>query len=183
MATTPHGFSATEFTAIAARNGWLSLAPCITFYDTEPIIPFCASVHVSCKQLSPTNVLYIPDSHFPELTRKKRPSMARPQKRQRPDSLSRDHPSPKRIKHHPLSYPPEFWDRLSKQWLTHRALRELDRRNNTTEPNYPTVTAGGHCDIPRFVKEAGRDLARFARQGGPNLFDLRGVSLRRRRHS
>ena len=103
-------------------------------------------------------------------------SMARPQKRQQSDNLSRDHSL---LKHQYPSYPPEFWDNLSKQWLTRRALRELNRRNSTTQPSHPKATAGGHCaNIPKLVKESGRGLARFARQGGPNLFDLRGVSLR-----
>ena len=116
---------------------------------------------------------------MPELTQRECPFMARPQKRQWPDDLSRDNSLPKKIKHQPSSYPPEMWDNLSKQWLTHRALREHNQRNHTIKPNDPKITAQGHCDkILKFVKEAGRGRARFTRQGGLNLFDFRGVSLR-----
>ncbi|KAJ2895073.1 hypothetical protein MKZ38_006960 [Zalerion maritima] len=93
--------------------------------------------------------------------------MARPRKRQQADDLSRD-PPPKRIKsareHHSFNYPPKFWDNLSRVSLTPLALRELDRRNNTSRPLEPT-TRGRHCD----------DLARFARHGGPNLSGIRGL--------
>ncbi|KAK3337579.1 hypothetical protein B0T19DRAFT_455443 [Cercophora scortea] len=57
----------------------------------------------------------------------------------------------------------EFWDNLSKVWLTPRALRELDRRNDaqpTSKPPTPAVYT--------------RDLAQFARHGGPDLRHLRG---------
>ncbi|KAL6410310.1 hypothetical protein AUP68_06727 [Ilyonectria robusta] len=61
------------------------------------------------------------------------------------------------------NFPPGFWDELSKVFLTPRALREIDRRQNThprllfTPPEaYPT------------------DLARFARNGGPDLKHLQG---------
>ncbi|RKU46610.1 hypothetical protein DL546_006794 [Coniochaeta pulveracea] len=60
-------------------------------------------------------------------------------------------------------YPPEFWDRLSKISLTHRALEEHDRRVSLRHPPraFTTATTVG-------------DLARFARHGGPDLSDLRG---------
>ena len=103
--------------------------------------------------------------------------MARPQKRQRPDDLSRDRSLLKKTKNHHSSYSPKFWDNLSRQWLTRRAIKEHNRRNNTTEPSDLRAIRGGRCrEIPRLLKQAGRGLARFARQGGPNLFDLR-VSL------
>lgn len=96
--------------------------------------------------------------------------MARPQnrKRQHPDDLSQDpHPS-KKIKsrghYDSLNFSPEFWDNLSKVWLTPRALRELDRRNNIRLPTKPTT--------PEEVYS--KDLARYARHGGPDLQHLRG---------
>lgn len=66
----------------------------------------------------------------------------------------------------PSNFPPEFYDKLSKIWLTPRALRELDRRNGSLTPK-PTVRLGSRVPEP----------ARFARGGGPDLSDLRGVCL------
>lgn len=65
--------------------------------------------------------------------------------------------------------PSSFWDNLSRQWLTRRALREFDRR---------TVWPAGPVPPHRTGKE-NIDLAklkRFARHGGPSLGDIRGVS-------
>ncbi|PGH08893.1 hypothetical protein GX51_00950 [Blastomyces parvus] len=69
--------------------------------------------------------------------------------------------------------PPEvWWDRLSKVRLTRRALKELDRR-----------TAAGLRPPPRHlypperslnIREDWSRLKRFARHGGPDLYDLRG---------
>ncbi|CAJ2508694.1 Uu.00g137200.m01.CDS01 [Anthostomella pinea] len=92
-------------------------------------------------------------------------------KRQRADDgngAQGGHPC-KKIKsgrsHHRVSnFSPEFWDNLSKVWLTPRALRELDRRNSIRPP-MTTVT-------PEEVYS--KDLARFARHGGPDLRHLRG---------
>ena len=66
------------------------------------------------------------------------------------------------------NFAPEFWDNLSKVWLTPRALRELDRRNDAQPVPKPPAPA---------VHTA--DLARFARRGGPDLRHLRGVRLHR----
>lgn len=65
-------------------------------------------------------------------------------------------------------YPPEFYDRLSKVSLSRRALKELDRRTHTRRchPSPPVIRP--------------RDLAQFARHGGPDLRHLRGVSRRER---
>lgn len=72
------------------------------------------------------------------------------------------------------NFPPQFWDTLSKVWLTPRALRELDRRNDTRPP--ATEATAPISIIPT-------NLARFARRGGPDLCQLRGVRLLRRMHS
>ncbi|KAL2255946.1 hypothetical protein VTK26DRAFT_2446 [Humicola hyalothermophila] len=61
------------------------------------------------------------------------------------------------------NFPPEFWDNLSKVWLTRRTLRELDRRNSTRPALGPAAPAVYTTD-----------LARFARHGGPDLRHLRG---------
>lgn len=64
------------------------------------------------------------------------------------------------------NFTPAFWSRLSRAWLTPRALREHDRRNRTLPlPQRPSSPSDG------FVP----DLARFARAGGPDLSYLRGV--------
>lgn len=90
-------------------------------------------------------------------------------KRSRVDDCSQDNRQTKRHKsapgHRAAIFPPSFWDDLSKVWLTTRALRELDRRNKH-RPATPEASG-------RF---ATKDLARFARQGGPDLRRLRGVS-------
>lgn len=70
-------------------------------------------------------------------------------------------------------YPPEFYDTLSKISLTRRALKELNRRNRASRshPSLPLPSASAlSCTRPS------RDLGRFARHGGPDLRDLRGVS-------
>jgi hypothetical protein len=95
------------------------------------------------------------------------PLMARPQNRKRPraNELSQSNPPSKKAKlARESNFSPEFWDNLSKVWLTPRALRELDRRNKA-QPS------------PRFaVPELyATKLARFARHGGPDLRHLRGV--------
>lgn len=64
------------------------------------------------------------------------------------------------------NFVPRFWDNLSRVWLTQRALRELNRRNNA-------------CPLREITKPniCSKSLARFARHGGPDLCHLRGVSL------
>ena len=69
-------------------------------------------------------------------------------------------------RHRPSDVPPEFWDELSKVWVTRRALRELDRRNSTRPSPRPPSSAV--CTT---------DLARFARHGGSDLRHLRGVRV------
>ncbi|KAL8987849.1 MAG: hypothetical protein Q9177_002992 [Variospora cf. flavescens] len=65
-----------------------------------------------------------------------------------------------------------FWDNLSRQWLTRRALEELDRRTSELPLTGSTCRPRSHKAINRKFKLA--DLQRFARQGGPDLRDLRG---------
>jgi hypothetical protein len=64
--------------------------------------------------------------------------------------------------------PPEFWDNLSRVPLCRRALREFNRRTFqpiAAEPSAPSILGEGQAKI----------LKRFARHGGPNLRDIRGV--------
>ncbi|KAH8708369.1 hypothetical protein GQ44DRAFT_743207 [Phaeosphaeriaceae sp. PMI808] len=110
-------------------------------------------------------------------------------------------PSPKRqrLAHPARLHPaPEFWDNLSKLWLTERALRELDRRNDQASSPirfpYQRVTRSVLSQWKRKESNlrptkrasdtfssltAGHmyDLKRFARHGGPNINDLRGYRL------
>lgn len=65
--------------------------------------------------------------------------------------------------------PSSFWDNLSRQWLTRRALREFDRR--TVWPAVPVPPHRTGKESIDFAK-----LKRFARHGGPSLGDVRGVS-------
>jgi hypothetical protein len=71
-------------------------------------------------------------------------------------------------------YPPEFYDRLSTVSLNRRALKELDRRTRIrrSHPSPPPVDT--NVDTILFT-----DMAHFARHGGPDLRDLRGVSRHR----
>ncbi|OAA40001.1 hypothetical protein NOR_05995 [Metarhizium rileyi] len=61
------------------------------------------------------------------------------------------------------NFSPTFWDNLTKVWLTRRALRELDRRNNLS--GQPSERTG-------LVDVLPDDLARFSRHGGPDLRHL-----------
>jgi hypothetical protein len=147
----------------------------------------------------------INDCYMPELSLFN--SRKRQRTESRALHLSRtSQPQLKRSKlNHPItgSQPPSaFWDNLSKTWLTRGALRELNRRNNQSASSQPRspyrrarrpVTRNSlaelkrnrqviqsasdflhHCE-PRTLK----DIKRFARNGGPDLSDLKGVSITR----
>jgi len=82
--------------------------------------------------------------------------------------------SAKRQKRSADNYPPDVWDNLSKITLTRKALREFDRR--TRENRHPQA-ARVQETAPRLLRSAVRRLERFARNGGPDLSKLRGVSM------
>lgn len=74
--------------------------------------------------------------------------------------------------------PPQFWDNLSHIPLVKRALRELDRRNNTAQlreedPEFWRPSPGDPRQLGAGINH--RDIRRFSRTGGPDLIDLRGV--------
>ncbi|KAM0421261.1 hypothetical protein ACHAPT_010983 [Fusarium lateritium] len=71
----------------------------------------------------------------------------------------------------PWQYPPEFWDRLSTIPLIRTALEELDRRTSRRRPSYPPPPTQLSQDL---APATARELAQFARHGGPDLRDLRG---------
>jgi hypothetical protein len=86
------------------------------------------------------------------------------------DDQSESQPS-KRLKSSTKLHSAAFYDSLSKVWLTRRALKELDRR--TTQVNSPKRPASA---IQRVYREDTlKQIRRFARHGGPELRDLRGV--------
>ncbi|KIE01659.1 hypothetical protein MAJ_02464, partial [Metarhizium majus ARSEF 297] len=89
-------------------------------------------------------------------------------KRQRTDESSHqgNHPT----KEPSWQYPPEFWDRLSKIPLIHNAVEELERRT-CTRPSFPSPPTEPAQNV---TPAATRELARFARHGGPDLRDLQG---------
>lgn len=98
------------------------------------------------------------------------------QKRQSVEEPPRNNPPAKRVEtampNERDNYPPEFWDDLSRVWLTPRALRECDRRNRTPSASFTAPQV--HSTAPK-VHSA--ELAQFAKHGGPDLRDIRGVSL------
>lgn len=71
--------------------------------------------------------------------------------------------------------PPAFWDNLSEIWLTHNALRELDRRNKQATAD----VSPQHQFLRPVTRDVLKTIQRFARQGSPDLSELRGVSYLR----
>lgn len=71
-----------------------------------------------------------------------------------------------------------YWDSLSKLWLTRRALKELNRRNKQTASSVRTeiIRRSGRSEESATLENCSSPLKRFARHGGPDLRDLRGVS-------
>lgn len=120
----------------------------------------------------------IPNAALSSTTRTR--TRTRPQKRTREAELPsppRSNPTPEKPLKKQKTYhqardelhagtlrPPEFWDNLSHVPLVKSALRELDRR---------TVK---HVAAPRPIVSKPLDILRYARHGGPDLSDLRGVT-------
>lgn len=99
----------------------------------------------------------------------------------------------------PKSHPPRaFWDTVSKIWLTKDALRELNRRNRQSSSRKPRlqsprpfrpVTRHLYAELKSRVIQSASDFLRhcspktlndiklFARHGGPDLSDLKVVSM------
>lgn len=68
-----------------------------------------------------------------------------------------------------------YWDSLSKLWFTRRALKELNRRNRQAASPV-NIRRPDRSAEPATVENYSSQLKRFARQGGPDLRDLRGVN-------
>lgn len=67
-----------------------------------------------------------------------------------------------------------YWDSLSKLWFTRRALKELNRRNRQTA-NPTSIRRPDRTREPATLENSSSQIKRFARHGGPDLRDLRGV--------
>ncbi|KAI9671921.1 MAG: hypothetical protein M1817_002348 [Caeruleum heppii] len=112
--------------------------------------------------------------------------LAQASKKRRPNHFSDFHP------------PPAFWDNLSRIWLTTQALKELDRRNSHVTPSRSDLSTQSvrwpltQGTLPKWKIEPDRQLDEphfdflshcslehleaiklFARDGGPDLRDLR----------
>lgn len=79
-------------------------------------------------------------------------------------------PREKQRTRHPDIAPPAFWDNLSETHFTRNALRELDRRNALMQGNRPPPE-----HLFQFLPGEEMSVDRFARSGGPDLTNLRGV--------
>src|SRR5438105_4817025 len=85
------------------------------------------------------------------------------------DDSSKSQP-PKRQKPSIKLHSAEFYDSLSKVWLTRRALKELNRRTNqVNRPKRPASTT------QRVTRNTSNKIRTFAKDGGPDLRDIRGV--------
>ncbi|KAK3680722.1 hypothetical protein B0T22DRAFT_530482 [Podospora appendiculata] len=104
---------------------------------------------------------------------------------QSPSDDRRQHQPKKQKLSHPTRPPPFFWDSLPGVPLTENALHELDRRNRerarsarslSRKPARGPVTRRAAAEpLPRCVPVDPERIRSFARQGGPDLSDLRGL--------
>lgn len=72
-----------------------------------------------------------------------------------------------------------YYDSLSKVWLTPGALAEHNRRNKQ-KPSRAKFSVARGLDLgdePRRLRSYSKQLKAFAKDGGPDLRDLVGVSL------
>ncbi|KAK4204707.1 hypothetical protein QBC40DRAFT_261336 [Triangularia verruculosa] len=88
---------------------------------------------------------------------------SRNRKRPRADDPPQEHRPSKKLRaegraQSSSNFAPEFWDNLSKVWLTPRALRELDRRNDARPAPKPLAPAVHTADLARFTRRGGLDL-------------------------
>jgi hypothetical protein len=65
---------------------------------------------------------------------------------------------------------------VSKLWLTRRALKEFDRRNQENRCSPRAIPSTWTDNLYATAKNPSNQLKRFARHGGPDLRDLRAVS-------
>ncbi|KAL5400912.1 hypothetical protein PMIN03_011977 [Paraphaeosphaeria minitans] len=115
------------------------------------------------------------------------PSLFRQRKRARSEQHSGQQneaspPIKKRKASPPSETPAAFWDNLSKNSLTKRALRELDRRNTQAFPSASRTPQkqssiaserGGANYLRSYDPRILKAWKTFSRHGGPDLSDLR----------
>lgn len=104
-------------------------------------------------------------------------ALSRNRKRQRDEDYSHVQSPSKKCKTNVPHHPPEFYDQLSRVWLTRDALEEHDRRNALLPAATPTVEPSVTRSAKlRALENLGfSPWAGFAVSGGPDLRDLRGV--------
>lgn len=131
------------------------------------------------------------------------PSNPRKRQRSEPAQLEKtSQPAPKkqRLDRHSRSQTPAaYWDNASKVWLTKRALKELDRRtrqarptprparqhtrrqvtrNSVAESKRSHRTAQYTADpLSSYESRTAKKIKLSARQGGPDLSELRNVRI------
>ena len=98
-------------------------------------------------------------------------------KRQRDQSVSgdREERSTKR-KAWSHNYSAQLWDSLSKIHFTRKALQEYDRRTVANQ-NEPIQDVRPEKPYARFRTSGPRRIKQIVRNGGPDLNELRGVSV------
>lgn len=116
-------------------------------------------------------------------------------RRQFPSSLQPletvlEYPSSKKRKlHHPAFPPQKFWENLSETPLTRNTIRAFNEQNSripdvladtrTLRKRPRSIVTGGHQPADQIVGAYSptslKRVKAFARHGGPNLTDLRGV--------
>ena len=92
------------------------------------------------------------------------------------DTDERDFKRRRAYSHESWVYPAAFWDNLSSIPLTRNSLRELNIRNPAKPRSRSSVAAQRNAIISFKKEELPQISPRFARHGGPNLTDIRGVS-------
>jgi hypothetical protein len=168
-----------RYIAALVRGGLGKRSPQISTANTSKMERSAAYIRPSpAADGDPVNDFYMSEAQF-----------SNPRKRQRTEQHPLPSPPPskrqKELQHHSHGYidSPAFWDNLSKIWLTKHTLRELNRRNAKPLPYSPPRRAlqpvtqnffAGNC-TPETLKS----IKLFARHGGPDLSDLRGVCIMR----
>lgn len=139
---------------------------------TEHIDPFCTRPRVPCLMTA------VAPEYQPSCNRKRRRGAI---EEEHSTTATPDSPpkSAKGSRHSQRERTTAYYNSLSKLWLTRRALQELDRRNKQRASLVrPTVARDlGLGDESDQLENLSTRLKRFARHGGPDLRDLREVSL------
>jgi hypothetical protein len=93
------------------------------------------------------------------------------------DQISSEKPELGDALHRASNFPPDFYDNLSKVWLTRRALQEHNRRNENHTPSKPAarLVRSRKAKLAALVRLGVPELTLFASSGGPDLSDLQGV--------